>query len=264
MDRHPKALALGLFSALALFGPARVAAQSGDSADPAALEEARQIFAEGLAQVDRHEWHRAVASFRQVMEIRAAPPVLYNLAIALTEIGEYPEAGDLLAQVLASEETTDELRAQAGALQGDLAARAGRVSITFQGDTTGLVFFIDDYPLGPEAAAELHFVTPGTHVLSVRRGGDVLARREVEASLGRDLAVELAPPEVAPATPAVVEPPPPLEAPTRRPLARNPWLWTGVGVGVAVIVTVIAVSVTRDGNTQAPFTGNLSPGRITW
>jgi hypothetical protein len=264
MDRHPKPLASGFFLAVLLSFAPHVSAQGSEAADPVALEEARRIFAEGLEHSDRREWHQAVSSFRQVMEIRAAPPVLYNLAVALVEIGEYPEAGDRLAQVLADDTTTDANRGQATTLRAGLETRGGTVSVVFRGDSSGLVFFIDDYPLAPAAAAEPHFLAPGSHAVSVRRGSAVLARREVEATAGRGLAIELAPPEAAPLGPEVVAAPPPAPEPSERPLVKNPWLWTGVGVGTALVITVIVVTATRGGDTRTPFTGNFTPGRITW
>ncbi|MBC7172482.1 MAG: tetratricopeptide repeat protein [Polyangiaceae bacterium] len=268
MARHPKPLAASAFLVLvtvaALLAPSGANAQRATGADAETLAEARRIFGEGLAHSDRHQWHEAVAAFRQVIELRSAPPVLYNLAIALIEIRQYPEAQDLLTRVLASEETSAEIRTASGALLSDLEEQAGRVELVFHGDPTGVIFFIDDFALGASALQHPHFVAPGAREIVARRGSTVLARAEPAVVRGETVRVELAPPGV-PVTNAIHAEAEPFgsERETERSLAKNPWLWTGVGVGVAVVVTVV-LAVTLGGGTGEPFEGDFNPGTITW
>src|SRR5690606_13211798 len=143
MDRLPNLFAVVVLAALAWLTPAAVTAQAGAEADQASLDEARRIFGEGLAHSDRREWHEAVASFRQVLELRTAPPVLYNLAIALFETGDYPEAQERLEAVLASEDADATLRASATELLGKLEARAAKLEVRFEGDAAGTLVLVD-------------------------------------------------------------------------------------------------------------------------
>ncbi len=273
MARHPKPLVASAFlvlgAILGFLAPPPAAAQ-GAGDDPETLAEARRIFGEGLAHSDRHEWHEAVAAFRQVVELRSAPPVLYNLAVALVEIREYPEAQDLLGRVLADQTTTPPIRESSEELLRELEAQAGRVELAYRGDSTGVVFFIDDFALAGAALERAHLVSPGAHGVTARRGGTVLARADVDVVRGETARVELASPD-APVEGAVAlgSPEPGRRgrirdggAPRERPLVKNPWLWTGVGVGVVAAV-VLGVTLGRN-NAGDPFVGDFVPGRITW
>ncbi len=267
MARHPKPLVARAFLRLAvtfcLLAPTVVAAQDED---PETLAEARRIFGEGLAHSDRHEWHEAVAAFRQVIELRAAPPVLYNLAVALVEIREYPEAQDLLDRVFADETTSPEIRASSEELRGELEAHAGKIELAYRGDPAGVIFFIDGFALGGAALDHPHFAAPGRRSVEARRGAAVLARADVDVVRGETVRAELVSPDAeAAAEAAIADEPTPAEQPSERRGVRNPWLWAGVGAGVAAIVIVaVAVSATRDPDSGPPFDGDFVPGRLTW
>lgn len=266
MARHPKPLAGGAFLVLGMIGsllaPPDAVAQAA-SEDAEVLAEARRIFSEGLSHSDRHEWHEAVAAFRQVIELRAAPPVLYNLAVALAEIGEYPEAQDLLGRVFADDSTTPPIRAASEDLLRELEARGGKIDVDYRGAREGVVFFVDGFALAGEALDRAHLASPGAHTVSVRRGATVLARAEVSVEQGETKRVELVSPDAAPRrhTAGLEEP---SAAPQERSLAKNPWLWTGVGLGVGAAVAIVLAVTLGGGDTADPFEGDFTPGRITW
>ena len=104
---------------VAAAAPAPAAAQSD-----ADLERAREAFAAGVEATDEGRWDDAVASFREVMEVRATPQVKYNLAVALDQTGEYVEAEQLLRDAIESGELDARTQDEAEALLATVAPRA--------------------------------------------------------------------------------------------------------------------------------------------
>lgn len=256
---------------VALHGTAAAQARPA-SAEPSAadLAEARRTFQVGLAHADRGEWQDAAVSFRQVLEVREAPPVFYNLGAALVALDQFPEAEQHLRRVVDDPSADPALVERARAALATIAARGGRVTFVVSSDAPTTVVYVDGTVLSHQQLAGEVPLVAGAHELVVRERGVETARRPFTVVAGQSLRVESNPaPVPAPAEVAVAasETPPstvvaaqaePTRGPSperRRRLLRNPWLWTGVGAGVVLIVVVSAVA----GGTSDPVQGNFDP-----
>lgn len=243
--------------------------RASDAPSEAELAEARQTFQVGLAHADRGEWEDAAVSFRHVLEVRQAPPVLYNLGAALVALNQYAEAETLLRRVVADESADPALVDQARASLATIAARGGRVTFTLPESSPTTVVFLDGFVVPRDSLGTDVPVVAGSHEVVVRDEGRERLRRTFSLRAGENAEIALvAVPEPASvaaaqsqdASQAAVESadsrtsgPSPER---RRRLLRNPWLWTGVGAAVVVIVVVGAVA---GGRTSDPVQGDFNP-----
>lgn len=250
------------------------AAQSGDPPPTEAeLAEARRIFAAGIRHADRAEWEDAVVCFRQVLEVRQAPPVLFNLGAALVALGQYPEAEPLLRRVADDPTAEATLVERARASLQTMEQRGGRLTITIVGSTPTTIVTIDGLVLGADQLGTEIAVSAGAHDVVIRDGIDEITRREVRVAVGEHAAVSLAASrddtslsEVDSEHAESAERRASLteigttddRSERRRRRLRNPWLWTGVGAGVVVLGAVIFVS-TYDPRVNDPVRGNTTP-----
>lgn len=258
--------------------PGSASAQSGDVAPPTEEEvaEARRIFAVGIRHADRGEWEDAVVCFRQVIEVRQAPPVLFNLGAALVALGQYSEAEPLLRRVVDDPTAEATLVERARESITTMETRGGRLTVSIVGSTPSTVVTIDGLVLPPEQRANEFAVASGTHEIVVRDAVDEISRRSITVAAGEHAAITLA---------ASIDETGLEDADTqhvastshrasqtqvgttsdrasrRRRLVRNPWLWTGVGAGIVVLGAVIFVT-TYDPPVNAPIDGNTTPPLI--
>ncbi len=245
------------------FGIGAVGAQAPTEAE---LAEARRTFQVGLAHADRGEWEDAVVSFRHVLEVRDAPPVLYNLGAALVALGQYPEAETLLRRVVEDTAADAALVGRATAALENMRQRGGRVTFRLVGAGPSSVVWIDGVVLPRDSLGVEVPLLAGDHVVVVREGADERHRQTVRVAVGEVLEVSL-----APSGPATAEPTPADGAaaiPTsaddsargarRRERLRNPWLWGGVAAGAALIGVVVFASV-YEPPVGDPVRGNFDP-----
>ncbi len=206
----------------------------------------------------------AAAAFREALAVRDAAPVRYNLAVALFELGEDPEAFRLARGLQADPEASGELRERASFLERELRARGVVLSIRLGGLADGARVAGRD--LGSEELDEPIYLAPGdTEVIGIR-GGEVTTRRQLTLRAGSDVYVDVSvvptPAELAREEASVGD-----EGSTMgtRSARRRAGLYVGVAAAAlaAVAVIVVAVAVTRDG-TEAPVRGDFQPGVIRW
>ena len=230
-----------------------------DPDDPVAR--AREEFARGVACMNEHETRCALDHFRAALALHDAPTIRYNLASALFELGRYPETARLVASVIGDEETSEEIREHATAMQQELLEAAGMLDIRVSGAPEDAELHVDDdaVPAGRPVP-----VTPGTHAVRVVLDGAVLAEQEVTVATGETSAVELV---VVPAPEEVA-----LEALEPEPVDGGElwedwpfWAVVGAGVAVVVVAVLIAVVVANDSaGTEAPVIGDYQPGLLRW
>lgn len=247
------------------------AAAVGVSAPAAAqseevLAEARRMFAEGIELGAQGHWDTAAERFRRVMEVRPAPAVAYNLAVALEHLDRCVEADDVLGPVLEDSETPANVRRNAEELATRVRARVARVTIEITGAAAGIDVLIDGLAVPPTRLVAYR-VDPGSRTITLVRDGDTVASQTVELAPGGAQTVTLNAPLPAPVVPLPtdVQPAadPMLEADERRRrddagsggVLSQWWFWTIVGVVVAGGVTT-AVVVAQPGE-PTPVTGNL-------
>jgi hypothetical protein len=159
------------------------------------LAEARRLFAEGLQLGEQGRWEDAAGRFRQVMQIRAAPAVAYNLAVALEQLDQFVEADDLARSAAADPQAPANVRSDAQNLMRRLRTRIGRITVRVTGDTTGIEVHLDGVAL-PEGHVEDRRVNPGTRTVALLRGGRTLTTRDVRVSGGGRETVTLEAPAV--------------------------------------------------------------------
>lgn len=233
----------GFVASAALSGwPADSAGQEAPATADADVRRARALFAEGVALADREQWEEAEQRFREAQRLRASPSIAFNLALTLGHLGRLVEADELLAQVLADAETTDEIRTGARRRRAEIEPFIGRLTIRLRGPRTGVRVTVDGRPIAEERLREPLLVDPGRHEVVALRGDRAVARQSVE--LREDtlrVSVELVvPPE---STPARVAP-----SPRRTPRAtEQDRAGGGSAMGVAVGASLIGAGAIAGG-----------------
>lgn len=273
---HPAVpfLAGGLFlaAALVLGAPVPTRAQDGapdEVAQPseAELTLARERFGRGLELSDQGQWREAVTLFRQVLQVRSAPPVLFNLATALVELEEYDEAEELLASVVADDATQPRIRVRSERLLERMSEDGAELTITLAGATSGVFVTLDERELAAERVEGPVRVSAGSHVVAAERDGDEVARREVELAAGAAESVVLEIAEPADEPSEIPELALTADAPSDESSGQGmSWqLWAGVGGGVAaLLIVVVAVSVASGGGGGDAFVGDFTPSTLVW
>jgi len=247
--------------AVALGVTAPAAAQPQDR-----LAEARRLFAEGLALGQQGQWEAAAANFRRVMEVRASPPVAYNLAFALEHLGRVVEADDLLGPVLADAATPANVRHDASELAERVRARVARLTVRVGGAEDDAQVSLDGQPVARDALTGRR-ADPGSHTIALVRGGQTLASREIELAPGSEQTVTLDAPRPEPAVllPSHVRPapesllsagpPPPRDDGDGRSILTRWWFWTVVGV--VVVAGAVSVALVAQPSAPTPLQGSL-------
>jgi hypothetical protein len=260
MRRHPFPALLVFFAVFAAdWGVARAAPPNQRE-----IAAARAAFAVGVDYADAGDWERAVLQFRRVIEVMPAPPVRFNLASALVELGRYPEAELLLEGIVQDPQSAAELRQASEAQLTQMRAEGGRVAFE---PTAGEAVLVDGYAIGPDAFARGVLVRRGAHVVESYRDGRVVSRRRIEVFEGRDLRVTFAESGVAQATDGGDVERARDEAPSSRPARerpawlRNKWVWIGVSAAAALGV---GLGVGLAARNSRPFDGNFEPGKLQW
>lgn len=256
------ALAAGALSALA---PAAAWAQQAPPTPPAAVpvDEARQLFEQGVRAMQRQEWPAALTAFEGSMRLRRSASVALNLGVVLREMGRFVEARVRLQEFneLATPEQQQTHHDEVTRLTLDLSRRLARVRV-LELTPPSAVVTIDGRRAQLNEAGEVS-VDPGTRSVRAEAQGYLPfeERIEVAESATREIRVALAPqPAAAPApTPVVVtnvtpHAPPAAVAPESHPFYTRWWFWTIVGVAVAGGVTTGVVLATQPAPLAFPET----------
>ena len=261
---------LGLILAVGAASPAWSAAAQNALAEDSAERRrdlAPTLFEEGTALGAGQRWAEAEAEFRRALENHDTPSIRYNLASALYEQGELPEADVLVRGVLADPAAPQGVRAAATELTSHLADRAGfaRVEVrpTASVGSTSPAFRIvriDGWVL-PRLEDEVA-LAPGPHVAMLMQGEEAVARTAFEIEAHAHRTISLVVPDLA----AEVDEVPPSSAPEGAASVTSEWwFWAAVGGGAAVVAAVVAASVVASNpGVQSPIAGDFSPGVIQW
>lgn len=253
------ALTLSTISALGTLIPSTAHAQ--ESASEAEVERARQLFVEGLDFSDQGNWDEALLRFRAVAEVRRAPPVLLNLATALVEVGEFPEANAVVAELIAGDAPSN-MRAGAEDLRDQMFNRGGSLRVALDATLEGLEIRVDGYAIAEELLSAPIPVSAGEHLVEAMTGeGQVRSRRELTIAQNETLEVQL---QLAPSPQdAARGAEPGTDGGFSLPPIMKDWrLWAAVGAGVVLIVVVVAIAASSGGSSSEPYQGNFSPGTL--
>jgi len=248
------------FLAWAFLCLASAHAQEPESAR--ALASARALFHQGVVCADARDWSCAADRFGRARALHASPAILSNEAVALDHLGRVVEASEAYRAILRDSTASAELRATAQRGVAALAPRIGRLTLTVEGSLDGVVLWLDDEALDASVVGVAVPVDPGSHTVSARRAGDVVATQRVEAVAAGDAHATLILPPPPPVHDVSIEANPhatsepsgtadalAISPPSHRELYEEPWLWTVVGivvVGAAVGITVGVVTANAD------------------
>lgn len=229
---------------------------------PEQLEEARQLFGDGVRYAGEGEFGRAVVAFRRAAEIKPAPAVLFNLASALFELRELPEAAARAQAVLDSPDTPPELQERAQLLLDQVRGQTATLTIRLGGEADGAK--VDGELLERGQLDEPLILEPGVHTIIGLRRGEEMTHRELNIPAGGqahiDVSVIPTPEEVAAANP-----PPPDDDRDMEPTDSKLGLYLGIAGGaVAVIVAVVVIIAVTSGGTEDPVDGDFQPGVLEW
>lgn len=233
-----------------------------DEPTPEQLEEARQLFADGVRYASEGEFGRAAVAFRRAAEIKAAPAVVFNLASALYESGELAEAAAQAQAVKDAEDAPLELQERAEVLLDQIRDQTATLTIRLGGEADGAK--VDGELLEPAQLERPLILEPGVHTIIGLRRGEEMTHRELNIRAGSqahiDVSVIPTPAEVA----AANAPPP--DDTTVEEEDSNLWLYVGIGAGAlaVVVAVVVIIAVTSGGGTEDPVEGNFNPGVLEW
>ena len=93
--RGVRSIACGIVAIALLGSTASAQEQPGDAATRSQL-----LFEQGIARADRGDWSGAAARFRASLAIEPTDRTAFNLARALTALGEVDEAASLLRRIV--------------------------------------------------------------------------------------------------------------------------------------------------------------------
>lgn len=263
-------LALACVLAAAALAPDVARAQRG-GVDPTAA--ARTLFTEGVAFADRGRWPEAADRFERALALRPSPQIAFNLAQALSHLGQLVRATELLRGV-GRDPTADARVKQAAAdLLAQVEPRVGRMTIRVTGDPAGVAISVDDEPFELAMLGVAVPIDPGTHRVVVRHGDETIGARELRVADGgsAEAVFDTAPAPSAPtpdetarleADREASQPPVAPAAPERQPesggILSKWWFWTGALVIVAGATAGVVVATTSGGDPD-PVRGSGSP-----
>ena len=173
-----------------------------DSRDPEALKRAEGLFQQGIRLYSDKKWAEAEAVFREAWALNPTFDVAYNLGSAEHRVGKFAEAAEHLAFALRHWPligATTGLRGTAEQRLKEAREKVGALRVTVS--VAGAEVFVDGRSVGVTPLEGEVFVAPGEHGIEARREGYETARKEISATAGAAVEVELAPavkPEVAP------------------------------------------------------------------
>lgn len=240
-----------------------IAARAQGETDRAAI--ARTLFQEGVELARGERYTDAVDRFRRAYELRPAPAIAFNLASALTHLGELVEAAEILHRVQRAPEVTGDLRAAVDVQLEAITPRIGRLRIRLDGDARDVRVELDDEELSAAVLGIEVPTDPGLHVARAVRGGDEVARGQTQIAEGASGEILLTIPERA-AEIAIAMPTEPVRDAPVSEQGDDTWIWVGLGIGIAVAgaAAITAVVLLQPGASPEPIMGNTMPGVIEW
>ncbi|MBN1771598.1 MAG: PEGA domain-containing protein [Deltaproteobacteria bacterium] len=200
--------------------------------EPPEAQQARLLFEEGMAAIDREDYAAAIDAFTRSWEVSPKAIVLFNVAMCHRAMADFPATYDAFRRYLAAAlEEPQERRAQAEEMLRELDAVLARVTVT--ADVPGARILLDGTEVGTSPLGEPLRVTTGTHVVRAVADGFESAEWIVEVTAGEatDVAFTLVPAASGSGTGGASPLGPPLDLPAEEEegLASQWWFWTILG-----------------------------------
>ena len=153
------------------------------------LERARALDHEGVRAFRDGRYNDAIRYFDDAYKLGAPSDELWNLARCYLKLDQPEEASKALERYLSEGDLRPEDRAEARAQLAELRRRRATLTITSQ--AAGAEALVDGRPVGRTPASVA--LSPGDHVVVVRRGRVVLHEQTVTARFGRAIIVDAQP-----------------------------------------------------------------------
>jgi hypothetical protein len=244
-------------------------ASSAHAEDAQQSAAARALFEQGIVLADKSDWKGAADRFERSNELRPSPVVAYNLANAWVELGRLVEASEVLKQIEKDSTAKPQVKKNARSLLLQLEPRIGTLVVSVEAHRAPKEVLVNDRPL-PEAAIGVPTpIDPGSVVVTVMDGQNVLWTKRIDVAPGGEQRVTIELPKTQASEPASVvvpvvptpretaerastEPPARRTAPTDsdesdRAFYEEPWVWVGVGVVVvAGVLTGVLLAISSD------------------
>jgi hypothetical protein len=167
--------------------PAAQAAASAPAVGRAGGEDeprarARQRFQHGVELIRNGQWSEAIAELEAARDLRATPPVYYNLALAQRAVGRYRAASASLRAFLRTVSSTADpsLVSQAEQLLQDSSSAVCRLEISVDPITARVRVDGEEVNLAEGAVA----LDPGEHTVVASADGYANAERRVRLARG--------------------------------------------------------------------------------
>lgn len=236
-------------------------------AAPASAEDAKTLNKQGLEAAVAKDWETARQKFEQSYALAAEPLTLYNLAAAQEHTDRLIDAQANYLKYLAVSKpgrVHDKFRTAAKAKLALLEQAIPTLKVIAVGFPSSVVLELDGRALLANEIAAAFKLDPGPHVLTARRDGEVLARKELALARGSREEVTLtAPPpriEKPPPPPVILRPDPkPVEVPPGGGVLRSGWFWTATSI---VLIGGAAAYYFLYYDQQEPTPGTLGRGVI--
>lgn len=193
--------------------------------------EARRLFEEGVAALDREDYATALVAFQRARELSSRPILLYNIGMCQRALLRFPEAIASFRQFLieAGRDATDDQRRQVVDLIAEMERSLSEVWV--QANVDGAALFLDGRQVGSTPLVQPLRVGAGAHVIEARRPGYRDTRVAFDVMAGEDTQVQLALEALpTPATGRTSSAGSPVE--DEGSVAESWWLWTILGVVV--------------------------------
>lgn len=178
-------------------------------ADPGAEKEARALFKEGNALIDRGSYVDALDRFNRAYARWPNPKILLNIATSLRQLGRWAEAADAYSRYLKDSGADPKRQAEVESVIRELDAKVGRLRIEVS--EPGARILLDGRPLEGDLASVR--VDPGPHTVIVEKPGFTPAAATVTLAAGEQRSVTLTLLTAAPAASASAAPAPSRSAP---------------------------------------------------
>lgn len=247
---------------------------SGQSAESGDVERARALFKQGVELARVRDFASAAARFREALALRSAPAIQYNLAAALSQLGQHAEAFNLCQEVIRSADAPSDLHQHSQKLLAEITPLTARLTVLASSGGAPPEVAVDGVPLPEGELGVARALAPGQHRVTADRDHQRFFEREVSIPQGTSalVNVSLIVTESVVVQKQVVEVMRPDahkdqavdEDATRK---RRRRIWSAVAASVVAVGAGVAVAVVMskpEPKTEAPVTGSLSPGVLTW
>ncbi|HEX5658856.1 MAG TPA: hypothetical protein VFX59_16795 [Polyangiales bacterium] len=259
---------------MAAFGPAAASAQSKPVANDA-TPEYRALIDEAVREYEARHFEEARSLFARAVALQPSARGYRGLGMSEFELRNYLDSADNLERSLSSQirPIEGELRAETERLLTRARGFLARYVVVTQPRETQV--FVDGNQAKLSPVGEL-LVPVGDHTLEFRAEGFLTERqnRKVNGGEQEQIVVFLktvpSPADVAAAsmTPAATSTQTPYgtredHEPARKPLYKNPWLWTAVGVVVVAAAVGTGIALSGGGTkTEAAIASNPSASLV--